>query len=501
MGIKKEKCFWIYSLLITGVALIGLCNGCQPAREDPARLDIEETADRDYGDETTLLNDAFRIDISEIRLTLTYHPDSATVDGTSRIRFSMRPGQSRPLLHFNPAARGQALQYLQLDERVWNNPADGIRVRQFEGSTQEVIEIQQDVEPSGDHLLIIGYCLQFPAGYPMFSTQVNDLQGIGNEEIFPTINSPRELIRHLITLQVDGAEPYRCIGSGLVEKTDHYSMQEWTLDSEREVASYTIMFALAPQADTLYQERSIAGIPVRVMAFAGGVSIPAAFVELDSWLPQLQAEIAPFPMPRGLSIFLTNGGGGMEYYGGTISSLPALSHEVFHMYFGCSAIPRTYRDSWWDEAITSWYDRTYPAYLVPIPEGYQSNIVSGRSPIAVGFDPRAYYQGSQIMETLAQRLGGRAAMTRFLSQVYRVHAWSPFATMDLADYFHDYSGIDIRSDFRNWFFRGSASTTGTASSPILEEKNVDLTPPRAILEKYRSPGEKTASQRRSADEN
>ena len=469
-GQKKEKTALALFPAHCRHALIGLWNGCQPGREEPARLDGDESVDLAYGDETTLLNDALRIDISEIRLTLTYHPASATVDGTCRIRFTMRPGQRRPLIHFNPAARGQALHYLQLDEQVWSNPADGFRVRQFSGSTQQALEIQQDVDDSGEHQLTIGYRLQFPAGYPMFITQVNDIQGMGNEEIFPTINSPCELSRHLITLQVDGSVPYRCIGSGLVEKTANAVMQEWTLDSERQVASYGIMFALAPAADTLYEERLIAGIPVRIVAFAGGASIAAAFAELDSWLPQLQADIAPFPMPRGLSIFLTNGGGGMEYYGGTTSSLPALSHEVFHMYFGCSAVARTYRDSWWDEAITSWYDRTYPAYLVPINEGYQSNMVSGRSPIAIGFDSRAYYQGTQIMETLAQRLGGRAAMIAFLSHVYQAHAWSPFATMELAGYYRDYSGIDVRSDFQNWFYRGSETAAGAVRVPIAEGK-------------------------------
>jgi len=320
----------------------------------------------------------------------------------------------------------------------------------------------------------------------MFVTQVNDIQGVGNEEIFPTINSPREFSRHLITLRVDGGVPYRCFGSGLVQKTENSVGQEWTLDSEREVASYTIMFALVPAADTRYREGSVAGVPVRIMAFVGGASIDAAFSELDSWLPQLQADIAPFPMPRGLSIFLTSSGGGMEYYGGSVTSVPAMSHEVFHMYFACSAVAATYRDSWWDEAITSWYDRSYPAYLVPINEGYQSNMVSGRSPIAVGFDSRAYYQGCQVMETLAQRLGGREAMIHFLSRVYRDHAWSPFSTMDLAAYYREYSGIDVSADFRDWFYRGNVAATGAAVMPVPEDQKVDLTPPPAVLEKYGS---------------
>ena len=61
-------------------------------------------------------------------------------------------------------------------------------------------------------------------------------------------------------------------------------------------------------------------------------------------------------MPRGLSVVLTQGGGGMEYYGATITSLRALRHEVFHMYYGCSTVATTYRDSWWDEAINMWYE-------------------------------------------------------------------------------------------------------------------------------------------------
>jgi hypothetical protein len=64
-------------------------------------------------------------------------------------------------------------------------------------------------------------------------------------------------------------------------------------------------------------------------------------------------------------------------------------------------------------------------------------MVSGRSPIAVGFDTRAYYQGSQIMETLAQRLGGRTAMGDFLSWLYQNRSFMPFNTMELAGFYRD----------------------------------------------------------------
>jgi aminopeptidase N len=178
------------------------------------------------------------------------------------------------------------------------------------------------------------------------------------------------------------------------------------------------------------------------------------------------------------------GGGGMEYFGGTISSLPALSHEVFHMYFACSTVARTYRDSWFDEAFTSWYDRTYPEYLVPIADGFRSNMVSGRSPVSVGFDVRAYYQGTQIVEMMAQRLGGRSALTAFFADLHRRHSFEPFVTMDLAEFFRLYSGVDLRREFQEWFFSSDAGEASAAPAPPALAVPPDLTPPAEVLRRH-----------------
>ena len=71
---------------------------------------------------------------------------------------------------------------------------------------------------------------------------------------------------------------------------------------------------------------------------------------------------------------------------------------------------RTYRDSWWDEAITMWYALSNDPALAPIEEYYRSDIVSGRSAVAVGFDRRAYDQGARIVQALAAEMGGRERM-------------------------------------------------------------------------------------------
>jgi hypothetical protein len=466
-------------------ALLGLLLlSCSRQPEFPAREDAWENDYPAYTDEQRLLDDTLRIDIAAIDATLTYQPQAAIVDGRAQVRFRMRPGQTRPRIHFDPACRGAVISEWRLDGADREVPGAAYRVVDIPGSTQQMLEFVDEVDPAVEHELIVGYRLALPAGYPRFTSQVHDLKGSGNEEWFPTLNTPHELARHRLTLRVAGAAPYRCLGSGKVERTGQAAFQEWVLDPEREVASYTVMFVLLPESDTLLQEGVIAGIPVRMAAFAGGAAIEPAWAELESWLPQLIAEIGPFPMPRGLSVFLTGTGGGMEYFGGTISSPTALSHEVFHMYFACSAVARTYRDSWLDEAITSWYDRTYPDYLVPIADGFRSNMVSGRSPIAVGFDVRAYYQGTQIVETMAQRLGGRSAMTAFLADVHRRHAFAPFSTMDLAGFFRQYSGIDLSREFRDWFYSGQAEAAAALPAPCGFESLPDLTPPGEVLRRY-----------------
>ena len=185
---------------------------------------------------------------------------------------------------------------------------------------------------------------------------MNDIEGRGNEAVFPTLNVPHELARHVLVFRVHAAEPYVAVGSGLLAGRSAGDVQEWTLDTEREVASYTVMFHLAPARTHALSERRIRGVDVRVLGAGrrrhrrGGVRDPRSLARGAA------GALGPFPMPRGLAVVLTQAGGGMEYYGATTTSLRALRHEVFHMYFACSTVARTYRDSWWDEAIDMWYE-------------------------------------------------------------------------------------------------------------------------------------------------
>ncbi|MFC1851724.1 hypothetical protein ACFL27_16155 [candidate division CSSED10-310 bacterium] len=457
-----------------------IINGCG----DCDSIDKEKS----FYHEKILLNETFRIDIKTITATLDFEPESRYVDGEAEITFVMRPKQTRPLIHFDPGLRYDAISEIRLNGETldFHNAAD-VEIVSFEGTTQQAIEFQRELPQTVEHTLMMRY--RFYVEYylfplPYFVSNVNDIDGIGNEEVFPTINSPEELAHHNLTFRVRSDETYSFIGSGLVTQTGSNSQQEWVLNTEREVSSYTVMWVMMPSDDVVYDKMTISDVEVRIMSYIGGASIESAFNELKSWIPELIENLGPFPMPRGISIFLTSLGWGMEYYGGTITDPRALNHEVFHMYFGCSTVAKTYRDSWWDEAIDVWYeDSILPGYEA-IPADYRSNIVGGRSPIAVGFDTRAYDEGAHIMEAVAQEVGGREVMISFLKYVHQNYTFSPFNTMDFVTYLNDYTGVDMRDRFRQWLYSEEESYYQQKISGDKQIYRVNMTPPEHILRKY-----------------
>jgi hypothetical protein len=412
--------------------------------------------------EAALLDAVFRIDIERVEAVFDLYPAERRVQAQAAVTFRMRPGQSRAIVHFEPA-RSPAGVALRLDgEDLDPARAGDARLLSYQGSGQASLELQRDLAPGVTHRLEASYPLALADAGGRFFADVNDIEGRGNEVVLPTLNVPHELAHHVLVFRVHAAEAYVAVGSGLLTGRSAGDIQEWTLDTEREVASYTVMFHLAPARTHAFTERRLRGVDVRVLAPAGGVPAEEAFATLDPWLAELQGALGPFPMPRGLSVVLTQSGGGMEYFGATTTSLRALRHEVFHMYYGCSTVARTYRDSWWDEAINMWYELSADPAYPPIEESYRSDIVSGRSAVAVGFDRRAYDQGARILQAVAAEMGGRARMVAFLRDVHARRSFDPFTTWDLADETRTSGGVDVRERFRLWLYQSPA---GQAAAP------------------------------------
>lgn len=474
-------------VLLLGLALGG-CGSDSPAPVTPAPASptppaVGATVPLPMAaDERSLLDAAYRIDVEAVEAVIDVFPAEQRVQVWSATTFRMRPGQTKPIVHFQPALSGSEVALALNGEGLDPRREDDARIFRYDTSGQDSVELQRDLPAGVSHRLEASHTLPLSDTFGRFFSDVNDFEGHGNEVLFPTLNVPHDLARHVLVFRVHSSPPYRFVGSGLVTASQGSGVQEWRLDTEREVASYTVMFFLAPDRDVVVEERRIQGVDVRVLASAGGVAAEEAFAQLETWIPELQTALGPFPMPRGISIVLTQEGGGMEYYGGTITSLRALRHEVFHMYYGCSTIATTYRDSWWDEAINMWYELSASPTFPPIVPEFRSGIVGNRTPVTVGFDRRAYDEGARIIQAVALEMGGRAQGVAFLRQLHQRRLFDPFTTVDLANEILAYSGADFHERFGRWLYNEAAGAAG--GGPYDWIHRVDMTPPATVRSRY-----------------
>lgn len=479
---KYEDSIKYVCILLVFLVLPLIWGGC--AKEEAGAIP-EEIPQPDPVDENSLMDRVLRIDIQSMDIKLEYIPDDDVLAGESIIEFRMRPGQTTPLIHFDPAGSDTIDTIILNGEELDFNDLSDVKMISFDETTQDGIELLRDCWNDKVNVLSIKYRIGYLNGYKSFYSNVNDISGMGNEVIFPSINCPSDLSRHRITFSVVSDRDYSFIGSGKVTVMESNNARKWILDTEIEVASYTVMWMLIPEEDIDFEERVLDGIDVRIMTYKDSVSIEGAFEILESWLPELRTNIGVFPMERGLDVFLTQRGGGMEYFGATITSLGALEHEVFHMYFGCSVVAKTYRDSWWDEAINMWYEYSAAGKASPADQNFSSNIVSGRTPVSVGFDDRAYGDGARVIESIAVEMGGRDAFIAFLNHLYSNYTFSPFNTFDLVEYILDYSGIDFEERMINWLYSGIRVYYSGIATTGRDYHKVDMTPPTEIIEKYR----------------
>ncbi len=411
---------------------------------------------------------AFRIDVSEIDITQDYWPSDSRVEGSAELRFEMRPGQSRPLFHFNPI-RGSAkpahrmLHSLELDGEELD-PRDAGDVRRVRAlpSAEPAFELQRDLAEGEAHTLRVSWSMSsrvsraFSRAHPdWFLTNFDDTEGPRDETetLWPTISSPEEFARHRVRVRVHADRKYTVLGSGVVRQEDAARVQTWKVDSQRPIASHTMFFAAVPAGQVRTSRFDSSGVDVTIVSDRPLATIDKAKAITRRTITSLISELGPFPMAR-MQILLTGWGSGMEYFGATRTGIGSLEHELAHMYFGASTVNRTWRDTWIDESAVVWWERQdSSARLDP---GFASDIASGRTALEPGFDGAAYGAGARILGEVALGLGGKQRMLGFLADLHSRRAYRPFTTQELIDDALAAQDSVDRADFDRWLYAEKA---------------------------------------------
>jgi len=399
---------------------------------------------------------AFRIDVTDERVRLDFRPADNRVSGTATLKFQMRPGQSRALFHFNPSRElgAGAERHLLTGVRLDGNTLDprSLRIIRSAPGAEPAFEIDRRLERGRTHTLSVSWDAPATPGrdgrlFPMF----DDTEGPSGETetMWPTVSSPEELTRHRLVVRVHTERPYQLIGSGRVTRQPDPRAQTWTVDTERAVSSSNVFFAAVPADQVESVSFRAGGVPVTMLSDQRRDSTQRARRIAERTIPALIRELGPFPMPR-MQILLTGWGSGMEYYGATRTGWDSLSHELAHMYFATTAVNRTWRDTWIDEAITTWWDEREDTE--PIGWDYRGRLAVGRPPAAPGFDEDAYGAGARVMARIARELGGDREMLDFLADVYRRRAYRPFTTADFVGDVLAAQDRITRADLERWLY-------------------------------------------------
>ena len=167
--------------------------------------------------EAALLDAVFRIDVERVEAVFDVYPAERRVQAQAAVTFRMRPGQSRPIVHFEPArSTGVAL---RLDGQDLD-PGRASDARLV--SSRDRARSRSSCSGTWPRAFRTGWrrATRFPLADAdgRFFAESTTSTAAGNETLFPTLNTPHELAHHVLVFRVHAAEPYLAVGSGLVDR-------------------------------------------------------------------------------------------------------------------------------------------------------------------------------------------------------------------------------------------------------------------------------------------
>ncbi|MGQ0541660.1 MAG: hypothetical protein ACT4O9_07410 [Blastocatellia bacterium] len=146
--------------------------------------------------------------------------------------------------------------------------------------------------------------------------------------------------------------------------------------------------------------------------------------------------------------------GGMEYEGGTTTSIAPLRHETFHSWFARGIKPASQADGWWDEGFTKFHDDgaddaipfdfTDPPIILCSRDPWQRHTPSGT--------PSSYVEGNRFWKGIASMIGV-GILNDLMSDLYDEHKGDPISTQMIEEHLLGKTGnIDIVDAFHRFIY-------------------------------------------------
>jgi hypothetical protein len=258
-----------------------------------------------------------------------------------------------------------------------------------------------------------------------------------------------------VDLSVEGTDRPHTVIANTAGLDAGAGRRAWTVVYPAHFTALSPMLVMAP-SDTLEVRKSAVSLPGRSRSLGlvtarqaeTDIDLGSCEADLRSWLVYLATRYEPWVHGDTFWAVVTSTSRGMEYDGGTTSSVAALEHEVFHSWFGRGVKPARASDGWIDEAFTTWSTSSRRS---EVPRFAAEELALDEDPVVL-YPPHpwsrhtpseSYAQGARLFAGLAHLLGGADRLRAAMADWYRANAGGLVTTDGLGAHLKLWSGVDI----------------------------------------------------------
>jgi len=407
------------------------------------------------------------IDITSVDVDYNFNYTTKNVETSAVMRFNVED-KGLPMFDLVPSITSLELndEHLEISKLLTVRDPD---------STTKVRVLDQELE-AGSHVIRVEFALDredvtFSSGKVRAGFFMSDLARDGRSffEQYGPANYEYDQIKFRFKVRMTGvSKEHRVYTNGTVVAEAENS---WIIDFPDYFTTSSIYFHISEKGRFYENEFVIEGkeneIPVIVYAASNSL-VQTASRNTKQIISELEADYGA-TIHKKYVIYVTSGGGGMEYGGATMTSMSALGHELTHSWFARGVMPSKGNSGWIDEAVASWRDRNY----------YRANSEPRRSPVNLGgfsqyrrhTSTDAYTSGRQLMSEFDFMFKDGGGMKPVLRALYEQFGGETIDLSIFKNHVETVTGMDLTAIF-NRYVKGKANINGF--NVVAPERMTDL---------------------------
>lgn len=317
--------------------------------------------------------------------------------------------------------------------------------------------INQSVKADRSHTLKISYRmnndeLSFGRDYVRVGFFMSDLTGGGRDffEQYGPSNIEYDQIKWSFNVNIKGTSREHVVYTN-GDKTVT-GPNQWKINFPDYFTASSIYFHLVEKGrfkeNFFVFEGVEQNIPVTVYASSSS-NVSNATRQTKTIMKELESTYGRYFHDK-LVIYVTPGGGGMEYCGATMTSMWALGHELTHSWFARGVMPANGNAGWIDEAIASWRDNGYP----------RANGAPNRPAVNLGgfasyrrhTTMDAYSKGAQLISEFDYLYRNQGGMKPILKRLFDEKGGKTITVGFFQDYLKQIGDLDVDSIFNRYVY-------------------------------------------------